>query len=320
MDKRIVLEVNQKLLAAQDILLLAHVRPDGDAIGSMIGLGLSLRELGKDIQMVIPEGFPGTFRYLTGVELIHTRPHGQFDLIVTLDCSDLNRLKEVLNEYGTPDINIDHHPTNLNFAKLNLIDVKAVATSEMVAHILINNHLPITQDIANALLLGIITDTLGFRTNNITSSAMRITADLMEAGGDLPKIYFHGLLGRSFQAVLYWGAGLTNLQRDGRMIWTSMTLNDRQAVGYPGKDDADLINILTTIDNVDVVVVFVEQPNGQVKISWRAQPGFDVSKVALHFGGGGHIAAAGAEIEGSTQDVEKNVLQVTREILGINHQ
>jgi phosphoesterase RecJ-like protein len=320
MDKNVVLEIIQKLLTAQNILLLAHVRPDGDAIGSLVGLGLSLKDLGKNIQMVIPEGFPGTFRYLAGVEHIHTKPHGQFDLIVTLDCSDLMRLKEVLNDYGIPDINIDHHPTNLNFAEINLIDVHAVATAEMVAQILIENHLPVTQDIANALLLGIITDTLGFRTHNLTPQAMRITADLMEAGGDLPKIYFHGLLGRSFPAARYWGKGLANLQQDGRMIWTSLTLSDRKVVGYPGKDDADLINVLTTIDGVDVVVVFVEQPNGQVKVSWRAQPGFDVSQVALHFGGGGHVAAAGAEIDGSIADVESNVLRVTREILEINHQ
>jgi phosphoesterase RecJ-like protein len=109
--------------------------------------------------------------------------------------------------------------------------------------------------------------------------------------------------------------GLMKLERDGPMVWATLTMEDRQEVGYPGRDDADLINVLTSIHDASVVMIFVEQPNGEVKVSWRAQPGVDVSRVALKFGGGGHPAAAGAEIIGDLEEVRSSVLQVTRNLL-----
>jgi phosphoesterase RecJ-like protein len=232
--------------------------------------------------------------------------------VVTVDCSDLERTGGSLNGYSVPDLNIDHHPTNLNFAKINLVDVEAVATAEMLAEYLLEFGLPITPHVATALLNGIITDTLGFRTYNMTSKALRVAADLVEAGAPLPELYHRSLLSRSFNALRYWGVGLSNLRREERMVWTSLSMEDRRAVGYPGRDDADLINVLTTLRGADVVLIFVEQGNGRVKVSWRSQPGFDVSRIALDFGGGGHKAAAGAEIEGSLADVQEKVLAATR--------
>jgi len=105
------------------------------------------------------------------------------------------------------------------------------------------------------------------------------------------------------------------LQREERLIWTSLTLADRAAVKYPGNDDADLVNVLSAIDDADLMVIFIEQKGGDVKVSWRAQPGFDVSKIALSFGGGGHAAAAGADINGSLEDVQERVLRATRILL-----
>jgi phosphoesterase RecJ-like protein len=240
-----------------------------------------------------------------------------FDLIVAVDCSDEGRLGNVLEGSSVLDINIDHHPTNTGFARYNWVEPKAVATAEMLAECLADCRLPITQPIANALLFGLITDTLGFRTQNMTSKALRIAADLVDRGGDLPDLYSRGLLSRSFEAARYWGAGLTGLQRDGRLIWTALTLKDRRAVGYPGRDDADLISVLSTVEDADVAIVFTEQMNGNVKVSWRSGPGYDVSRVALQFGGGGHAAASGAEIEGKLEEVQARVLEVTRSIMGL---
>lgn len=99
------------------------------------------------------------------------------------------------------------------------------------------------------------------------------------------------------------------------MLWATLALDDRRAVGYPGNDDADLISLLSTIEGSDVVIIFVEQGNGHVKVSWRSQPDFDVSEVALNFGGGGHAAAAGASIKGDLKDIQANVLVITKSIL-----
>ncbi|MFU8772725.1 MAG: DHH family phosphoesterase, partial [Anaerolineales bacterium] len=172
------------------------------------------------------------------------------------------------------------------------------------------------QEVATALLTGVVTDTLGFRTNNTSPKALRISADLMEKGADLPSLYYQTLIQRPFEAVRYWGAGLSQLKREDRILWTNLSLADREAAGYSGRDDADLVNILTSINDVDLVVIFVEQSNGRVKVSWRSRPGLDVARIAQMFGGGGHTLAAGAEEEGSLDEVQERVIKSTRKLIG----
>jgi phosphoesterase RecJ-like protein len=163
-----------------------------------------------------------------------------------------------------------------------------------------------------------VTDTLGFRTSNMTADTMRHTASLMEAGVDMPDLYMRGLVRRSFASARYWGAGLANLERKDGLVWSTLSLADRKVAGYSGNDDADLINVISAIDGFKVGMIFVEQPKNRVKISWRAlEPGIDVSPVASRFGGGGHAAAAGADVDGSLEDVKKSVLESTRQMLGL---
>jgi phosphoesterase RecJ-like protein len=160
-----------------------------------------------------------------------------------------------------------------------------------------------------------ITDTIGFRTPNVTTDTMRMVAKLMEHGAELSELYMRSLVTRSFEAMRFWGAGLTHMQREGAIVWTSLTRQDRISAGYPGRDDADLINMLSAIKDALVSIIFVEQPNGNIKVSWRAQPGVDVAQVALFFGGGGHTVAAGAEVAGDLNGVQARVLKETRKIL-----
>jgi phosphoesterase RecJ-like protein len=305
----------QLVTNAQRILLVSHIRPDGDAIGSLLALGLALQDSGKDVQMVSEDGVPGSFRHLSGSDKIRKQTEGDFDLIAVLDCSDAQRVGNALDGYPIPDLNIDHHITNLNFARINLVDTQATATSEILAAMIPSWELPITLPVAEALLNGLLTDTLGFRTFNMTPRALRVAADLVEIGANLPELYQKALNARSSAAARYWGAGLSKLQVEDRMLWTTLTLDDRRAVNYPGRDDADLVNILTTIEDADIYIVFIEQSDQRVKVSWRARPGYDVSKIAFQFGGGGHKPAAGAEINGSLQSVIQQVLLATRNLL-----
>jgi phosphoesterase RecJ-like protein len=196
-----------------------------------------------------------------------------------------------------------------------LVDSDAVATAEMLSDYLPQFGLPITKTVAEALLTGLITDTIGFRTVNMTPKALRVAADLMETGVDLPDLYQRALLSRSLNAIRYWGAGLSKISANGRLVWTSLTLEDRQKVDYPGRDDADLINVLSTIEDTDIALIFIEQTDERIKVSWRSKPGIDVSQVALDFGGGGHKTAAGAEIEGSLKEVQSKVLNMTKSLL-----
>jgi bifunctional oligoribonuclease and PAP phosphatase NrnA len=315
MDKSLLSSVAEEFKKAQRILVISHVRPDGDAIGSILGLGLSLQIAGKAIQMVSADGIPTSFRHLPGSSQVAKQPDGHFDLIVFVDCADIDRVGDVLKDYPPPDINIDHHPTNTHYARFNIVDPNAVATAEILAEKMSFFDLWINQEVATALLTGIVTDTLGFRTDNTSPKALRFAADLMEKGADLPSLYYRSLIQRPFEAVRYWGAGLSQLKREDRIVWTNLSLADRESAGYSGRDDADLVNVLTTINDVDLVVIFIEQTNGRVKVSWRARPGYDVAKIAQVFGGGGHTLAAGAEVDGKLEDVQERVLKSTRKLI-----
>jgi phosphoesterase RecJ-like protein len=123
------------------------------------------------------------------------------------------------------------------------------------------------------------------------------------------------LVNRSIEAVRYWGAGLSQLNLENRIIWTTLSLKDRKAADYSGRDDADLINLLSTINGIDVALIFVEQDKEKVKVSWRSRPSLDVSKIAAQFGGGGHAAASGAIILGTLKDVEARVIETTMSVI-----
>ena len=316
--EKLHVEIKERLDTAQNVLIASHIRPDGDAIGSLIGLGLALQNSGKSVQMVLADGVPANFRFLEGSDQVRKEPDKDFDTFISVDCADFKRLGNVLESIEMPDINIDHHVTNQLFGTLNLIEGQEVATAAILT-----KHLPewgyeITQPIASALLTGIITDTLGFRTSNMTSEALRQAAALMDTGVNMPEIYMRGLVRRSFAAARYWGVGLSKIDSSNGIVWSALSLEDRQSSLYPGNDDADLINMISAIENHKVGMIFVEQNDNHVKISWRAlEPGIDVALIAKHFGGGGHAAAAGADIQGTLDDVQPIVLKTTKEMLGL---
>jgi phosphoesterase RecJ-like protein len=308
--------IKERLEKSKDVVIASHVRPDGDAIGSLLGLGLALQDAGKSVQMVLVDGVPSSFKYLEGSDLIVKEPAGEHDTFITVDSADFRRVGKPFQNFGQPDINIDHHKTNEKFGKLNLIEPDEVATAAILTR-----HLPewgyqITKPIAAALLTGIVTDTLGFRTSNTNPSAMRLCAMLMETGVDMNELYMKALVNKSFPAARYWGAGLSSLEQENGIVWATLTLDDRKFSGYSGNDDADLINMISAIDGNKVGMIFVEQSDNHVKVSWRAlESGIDVSQVAKHFAGGGHAAAAGADIPGALSEIQPLVLRTTQQML-----
>ncbi len=319
MTSTVIQQIKERLSQARQVLIASHVRPDGDAIGSLLGLGLALQEVGKSVQMVLQDGVPASFRFLKGHEQIRQEPQGEWDTFISVDCADFKRLGKAFASLPRPDINIDHHITNEHFGALNLIVGDEVATAAILTDYLPQWGLPITPLVANALLTGIVTDTLGFRTANTTPKALRQAATLMEHGANLAELYNHSLVRRSFAAARYWGAGLSRLERKDGIVWGTLTLADRQAAGYHGNDDADLINLISSIDDdTRIGMIFVEQTDNHVKVSWRAlEDGIDVSQVARQFNGGGHAAAAGADIPGSLSEVQSQVLKATWELLSL---
>ncbi|MBI3158722.1 MAG: DHH family phosphoesterase [Chloroflexi bacterium] len=310
----------QALQAAASVLVMGHVRPDGDAVGSVLGLGLGLQAQGKQVQMVLVDGVPAALRFLEGHGQIATKADKPFDLAVALDTAELSRLGPALPEGRLVDLNIDHHATNPGFGRINIIDGEAAATAEMLAQHFPALGLDFTPAARAALLAGILTDTQGFRTSNTRPATLRLAADLYEQGAPLTALYHHGLVRRSFESVRLWGLGLANVQRQDGVVWAVISKADRKAANYPGRDDADLVNWLSSVAGARVAVVFIQQDEQAVKVSWRADDGANVARIAGQFGGGGHLAAAGAVVNGSLEDVQARVLAATLAELGASLQ
>jgi phosphoesterase RecJ-like protein len=307
-------DIATKIKNSESFLIVSHVRPDADAVGSVLGVGLALRHAGKIVQMVLQDGVT-KYRHLAGSETIISAPQGQEDMVIVVDCSDPDRVGNVLSDYGQPDLVVDHHKTNLNFGKINIVEPDQVATAAILLDHMPQWGLMITPEVAECLLAGIVGDTIGFRTPNVDAEVMRKASKLMELGADLSSVYREELVAKPFIAVRYWGKGLNRIQKDGSLVWTSLTLADREAAEYPLNDDADLVNVLSSVREAEIALIFVEQSDHDVKISWRARPGFDVSKIAFEFGGGGHAAAAGADVSGSLEEVIARTIAETKKLL-----
>jgi phosphoesterase RecJ-like protein len=316
------LEIARGMIArAQRVLVITHVSPDGDALGSLLGFGLAVRALGKDVVMACADVVPEMLRYLPAVDEITTRPEGEFDLVAVLDVAEARRAGAVGDALTRPpDIVVDHHITNVGFGTVNFIDATAASTAELLTELLGPLGLSLTPDVAECLLTGVVTDTLGFRTSNTTVKTLGLAQTLMRAGADIHKVQDQALFRRSYSSVRLWGEGLARMQMKNRIVWARLPLEARQAAGYQGFGDADLINVLTSVREADVAVIFVERTDGKVKISWRSVPGINVAQVAMAFGGGGHAAAAGAEIAGTMEEVEKLVLDATRAAIKASQQ
>jgi phosphoesterase RecJ-like protein len=306
--------------AANNVLVTSHIRPDGDAIGSSLALALALIDIGKKVQVVLSDGIPTNFQQLPGADKVCTSAKGNFDLVIAVDCSDLKRIGNSLDGHHAPDIIIDHHLTAEAFGTLNLVEPEAVATASVLVRHMREWGLTITQPIAANLITGLVTDTLGFRTSNTSPECLRQAADLLELGADMCTLYYRSLIRRTFVEAKYWGAGLSSLERADGIIWATLTVADRKDSGYIGKDDADLINIVSSIDDAEVAILFVEQNARKTKVSWRGlNPMVDVSQISRQFNGGGHKSASGAELTGTLVEVQERILETTRKLLNQHH-
>jgi phosphoesterase RecJ-like protein len=236
-------------------------------------------------------------------------------MVIVVDCSDPNRVGGALSDYDAIDLVVDHHKTNLQFGNYNVVESDQVATAAILYNHMPDWGLSFDPEVASCLLSGIVGDTIGFRTPNVNADVMRKAGALMDLGADLAHIYHEELVMKSYKAVRYWGAGLSRMEQADGLVWASLTLADRQKIGYPGNDDADLVNVLSSVKEAEIALIFIEQPQNMVKVSWRTRPGMDVSGIAFKFGGGGHAAAAGADIQGTLEDVMEEVIFETQKLL-----
>ena len=303
------------LQQAHTLLLITHVSPDSDAIGSLLGLAHGLRLLGKTVTPACSDPIRDRFDILPGHTEVVTAAAGSFDLAVSVDCGDEQRLGSVWANLPAPRpllINIDHHISNTRFGQINWVDPSAASTAEMVLQLIDRLGAALNHEIATCLLYGIVGDTLGFRTPNTTPLQLKYAERCIDAGASLYESIEHQFSRRSQALVCLWGKAIAALQIKDRTAYTAISRAMRAACGI-GTTELGLSSFLVTINEVDRAAVLVETDDGDVEISLRAKEGHDVSNAAVALGGGGHPLAAGATIAGPLTEALKKVIAALKD-------
>jgi bifunctional oligoribonuclease and PAP phosphatase NrnA len=295
-------EATEAVKQAASILVVSHVSPDGDAIGSLLGLTLALREMGKKVDAVVDGGVPDFVRYLPDSGTVQgKRKRGKWDLMISSDASDEERTGLVGiygRKHSTKVINLDHHPTNTYFGDIFLVVPTAVSATEIVYHWLTDMGHPISQPVATALLTGLVTDTMGFRTNNVIGKTMGIAQQLMDAGAPLYEITQRTMVSKPYRDIAVLSSAYPSVKMQGTIISGIVSQEDLKKAGQHEATDGGLVSQLITASEALIAVVFKELPDNKVELSFRSKPGVDVGSVAFGLGGGGHKQASGATIDG----------------------
>ncbi len=303
-------------------LVASHVRPDGDAVGSQLALGLLLKGLGKEVEIWNHDRVPSKYTFLPRCELIRQPPAQprDFDVVFALDNASFQRLGRVKDAIASRKylINIDHHASNDKYGDLALIDPHAPATGQILFEFFRAQRHTITLDMATNLYAAIATDTGSFQYANTTSQCMRDCADLIDLGVDVAtvsqKIYESFPIGRLrlLQRIL----DNLKMSYDNRVGSFWITREMYEETGAKPEDNEGLIDHVRSIDSIVVAALFEEAEDSKIRVSLRSKDSrVDVNRVAMHFGGGGHPEAAGARIPGDPDEVERAVLAKIGEVL-----
>jgi len=291
----------KELLALDRILIVPHINPDGDAIGSGLGLYWSLKKLGKKVYLYNKtQPLPYFLDFLPGFEKISNRLPVEIDGVVSVDCADFSRT-------GLPErpkilINIDHHQSNPDFGDINLVDRGGPATAQVVYQLLKINRAPLPVESATALYTGILTDTGNFQFDTVTAQLFRDVSELVELGAEpatiAKKLYQRGRLSRL--RILSKIYNTLRLYANGKVAMAYVTQEMYRETGADRDDTESVVNELRNLNSVEVGVFLREEEDGGVKISLRSKEQIDVSQIALQLGGGGHIRAAGVTLPNTT--------------------
>lgn len=314
-------QIKKSVLRADRILVVTHIGPDGDAIGSLTAVGQALCQMGKTADLVCDDGVPERFAYLSLANTVKTRPSTKpYDLLIAVDCGDRQRMGNAFETLTPPVpviVNIDHHVTNTNFGTINLVEPTATSTTEILFSLFRDIGVELDADIALSLLTGLVTDTLGFRTSGVTSNTLKVASHLIDAGANLSFVTMQALNIKPLTTVQLWRIGLANMKLKDGFIWTSISREEQNQIGFEGAGTNGLVNILADIDIAEAGAALLEMPDGSVRVGWRCRPPFNVSDVATALGGGGHPLASGCSLPGPLHEAEARVVEATLAALAV---
>ena len=307
------------IAGAEKILLVSHIAPDGDAVGSLLGMAGPLRDMGKNVTAAIDDGVPSELRFIPHSDTVMPKVgEREYDLMIALDSSDLERIGSA-GAYGIAHsaqvINLDHHSTNTRFGDIHLIVPDAVAAVEIVYDFLAHFGGHLSPATAYALLTGLVTDTQGFRVSATNRRTLEIAQALMSKGAPLSQIMAQTLNRRPFEEVELWKLALPTVRLKHGLIYASITQRDLRQVGLEKTGDGGLVSYLVNVDQAKVSIVFKELPDSTVEIGFRSKPGYDVASLAFNLGGGGHMLASGCTMNGTLLQVQDVVLPLAHQAI-----
>lgn len=305
-------EILVEIKNAENIVIMAHEAPDGDAIGSCLAMCLITRNMGKN-SYVLMKDIPENFSYLPGREFVITESEIEtFDLAIVLDCPNIKRVYPEFIPYfenAKVKVEIDHHNRNDMFADYNIVNHVSPATAQILVSSSEYLGIEITKEIGTCLLTGVITDTNGFRNSNVTVESFEFASWALEKGINLSKIYKQAMLTMTKEKFEAEKLAMNRLEffADGKIAFTYITIADELELGLKSGDKDGIVEIGKSIEGVEVSIFLYEKEKGY-KASLRSNEYVNVSEICLMFGGGGHIKAAGANMNMPLEEAKKAII------------
>ncbi|MBW1695172.1 MAG: bifunctional oligoribonuclease/PAP phosphatase NrnA [Deltaproteobacteria bacterium] len=312
----------QQLKSSKYVLLASHRNPDGDAIGSLIAMGLCLDALNKNITLYNESPIPAVYRFLPSVNRVVRTFDGPatYDTVVVLDCGDLDRIGALGADTASRVpvvINIDHHSTNKRFGHLQRIDTAACATAEIIYRIIKELSVTITKQMATAIYTGILTDTGSFRFSNTNRAAFAICEEMVCYGVNPYQIaqYVYGTYSLGRIKLLNLALDSIEISENGKISMMTVTRDMLKETGTQPQDADGLINYARGIKDVKVAVLIQEYTDGKINggfpsryhVSLRSDGTVDVGAIAASFGGGGHYSASGFNVESDLSELKSKI-------------
>ncbi|MCC6484080.1 MAG: bifunctional oligoribonuclease/PAP phosphatase NrnA [Armatimonadetes bacterium] len=310
-------QVAEAIASADTIMITTHINPDGDAIGSALGLRHILCGLGKTVQVVSQDGAGQRYKFLPGAQTIQTSADRPYDLGIAVDCGGLDRVgnvREALLRCGKV-VRVDHHAVGESFGDIEYIDAQAAAVGEMITALAERMGASISEEAGECLLASIVEDTGCFQYESVSPKSFRICADLVEAGADLHRVVRNLFWQHSEGATRMSGHCLEALKMEcsGRLAWTVARDADFARYRASHEDMDDVVHELLSIAGVEVAILLRETQE-DYRVSLRSRDYVDVADVAREFKGGGHRRAAGCRITRSDSAVDALIASAAKRL------
>lgn len=303
---------------ATKIGIFTHMSPDGDAIGSSLALYLGLKQLKKDVDVIIDE-YSKCFKFLPCVDEIKSKGDKGYDLAIAVDCATKGRLFDPKGSFDSSAItvSIDHHISNTYYARFNYIEGNSPAVCKTLIKILKRLGVSINIDIGTCLMAGIITDSGGFRYSDVDDETFEFAANMLDVGVDISDIYY-----RTFDVKTRAQFELSKIAIErlkfynkDRIAVTYVTLKDMKKVNAQTGDHEGIVNVARNIEGVEVSIFLREDEDGTYKVSLRSNDNVNVSDIAELFGGGGHERASGCMFDCQLEDAIKKLIKEVNKVL-----